>query len=81
MSLDLIALGSTVIWAFYVLGSGKNPFVKSTIFTSLTSLIITVILVPRLGVAGLPISTLIAGVLFNYRMSIIEGRKLLVYKL
>lgn len=79
MSVDLLLLGGTSIWGQYVLASGRNPFVISTVLTGLVSLGATVILVPRLGLTGLPVATIIAGLLFNYRKCLIEGS--LLYKL
>jgi O-antigen/teichoic acid export membrane protein len=76
MSLDMMLMGMTVIWGHYVLASGINPFFKSTILTGLMSLCFSVFLVQRYGVIGLPLATLIAGCIFNYRINLREGIRL-----
>jgi O-antigen/teichoic acid export membrane protein len=76
LALDFFVLGLTGIGGQFVLASGRNPFMVSTIFTGITSLSLTAILTPEIGVIGLPIATLIAGLLFNYRKCFVEYRKL-----
>ena len=76
MSLDLFLLGSSVIWAQFVLASGKNPFVVPTLLNGLSSLSATYFLVPILGLPGLPSATLIAGLAFNYRKCIAVGLRM-----
>ena len=73
MTIDLLFLGSSVIWGHYVLAAGRNPFVFSTIFTGTTSICLTISLAPLLGTMGLPLATLIAGLVFNYRRNLVEG--------
>jgi len=73
MAVDIFFLGCSVIWGQYVLAEGRNPFVVSTILTGITSLSLTLILAPSLGTAGLPLATLVAGVVFNYRRNLTEG--------
>jgi len=73
MTIDLLLLGGSVIWGHYVLAAGRNPFVFSTIFTGATSICLTISLAPLLGTMGLPLATLIAGLVFNYRRNLIEG--------
>jgi hypothetical protein len=73
MTIDLLFLGGSVVWGHYVLASGRNPFVLSTIFTGATSLCLTLSLAFPLGTMGLPLATLIAGLVFNYRRNLVEG--------
>ena len=73
MTIDLLFLGGSVIWGHYVLAAGRNPFVFSTIFTGAASLCLTISLAPLLGTMGLPLATLIAGLVFNYRRNLVEG--------
>ncbi len=75
LALDFSILAASVIWGHYVLASGRNPFVLSTILTGFTSLGLSILLVTELGIMGLPIATICAGILFNYRKNIIEGIK------
>jgi O-antigen/teichoic acid export membrane protein len=77
MSSDLLLLGSSVIWGHYVLASGRNPFVFSTVLTGLMSVILTLALAPVIGMPALPAATLIAGILFNYRVNFYEGTRLM----
>lgn len=66
MSLDYWILGTTVVWGFFVLASGINPFLYSTLLAGLLNLGLYVVLVPRLGLPGIPLATLAAGLLTNY---------------
>jgi len=73
MAIDLLFLGCTVIWGHYVLAEGRNPFVISTILTGFVSVCLTTCLTPLIGTTGLPLSTLVAGLAFNYRRNLAEG--------
>lgn len=73
MAIDVLFLGCTVIWGHYVLAEGKNPFVISTILTGVVSVYLTIYLAPSIGTTGLPLATLIAGLVFNYRRNLTEG--------
>jgi O-antigen/teichoic acid export membrane protein len=77
MSFDLLLLGASVIWGHYVLASGRNPFVIPTLLTGFTSLLLTLLLVPELGMPALPAATLISGLLINYRVTFYEGIRLM----
>jgi len=76
MTLDLLILGCSVIWGQYVLASGKNPFVVPTLLNGFSSLGVTCLLVPILGLPGLPTATLLTGLAFNYRKCFVEGFRL-----
>lgn len=76
MSIDFLILGMTGIWGQYVLASGRNPFVWSTVFTGISSLTLSYILTMKIGIIGLPCATLVAGLLFNYRKCIVAGLRL-----
>jgi O-antigen/teichoic acid export membrane protein len=73
MAIDVLFLGCTVIWGHYVLAEGRNPFVISTILTGFVSICLTTCLTPLIGTTGLPLATLIAGLVFNYRRNLAEG--------
>ena len=76
MAVDLFCLGASVIWGQYVLASGKNPFVLSTVLTGVMAMTLTILCALEFGVVGLPIATLMAGLCFNYRKCLNEGWKL-----
>jgi len=73
IAVDLALLGCTVIWGHFVLASGRNPFVISTILTGITTIALTILLVPLLKVAALPLATMLAGLMFNMRRNLSEG--------
>ncbi len=73
MTLDVLFLGCTVIWGHYVLAAGRNPFVWTTIATGFCSIIFSFWASKFLGTSGLPLATLAAGLLFNYRQCITQG--------
>lgn len=76
MALDFCILGLTNVGGQFVLASGKNPFVYSTIFMGIASFSLVILLTPHLGIIALPISTLTAGIVFNYRKCYTEYRKM-----
>ena len=75
MTLDLLLLGASVVWAQFVLASGRNPFVLPTIVNGTLALTLSVYLIPTLGVAALPAATIISGLILNYRLSLVYGIK------
>lgn len=76
MSIDYLILGCAVVWGQFVLASGKNPFVISTVINAVLNLILTVALCSRYGLMGLPLSTMICGILTNYWYNPYQGLKL-----
>jgi O-antigen/teichoic acid export membrane protein len=66
LAVDVLFLGLTVPCAWFVLASGRNPFVLTTILHGLLTVATIIILVPNLGVAGVPLSSLVAGLFTNY---------------
>jgi len=76
MAIDILFLGCTVIWGHYVLAAGRNPFVWTTIATGFCSIFFSFWASKFLGTTGLPLATLVAGLLFNYRQCIMQGRGL-----
>ena len=73
MAVDILFLGCTVIWGHYVLAAGRNPFVWTTIATGFCSILFSFWASKFLGASGLPLATLAAGLLFNYRQCITQG--------
>jgi O-antigen/teichoic acid export membrane protein len=66
LALDTFFLGVSVPCAWFVLASGRNPFVPSTILHGLFTVSMIIVVVPKLGVIGIPLSSLVAGLFTNY---------------
>jgi O-antigen/teichoic acid export membrane protein len=73
LALDVFVLGLTVPWAWFVLASGRNPFVPTTILNGLLMLLLCFLFVPRVGVSGIPISSIVAGTLTNHWFAVYTG--------
>jgi O-antigen/teichoic acid export membrane protein len=72
MAVDLLLLGVTVPMAQSVLASGRNPFAVPVVLTGISSLALAAILIPRFGVIGVPLATLLANVAFHERSYVVE---------
>jgi hypothetical protein len=72
MAVDLLLLGVTVPMAQSVLASGRNPFAVPVVLTGLSSLGLAAALIPRFGVIGVPLATLVANVAFHERAYMVE---------
>jgi O-antigen/teichoic acid export membrane protein len=72
LAVDLLLLGVTVPMAQSVLASGRNPFAVPVVLTGISSLALAAILIPRFGVIGVPLATLIANVAFHERAYVVE---------
>jgi O-antigen/teichoic acid export membrane protein len=79
LALDFCLAGLSVNWAWFVLASGKNPFVITTTITGLLTVAMTVILVPRMGIAGIPLGALIANLAANHWFNLLRGIQLLKF--
>jgi len=77
MAVDYGLLAFTVPWAWFVLASGKNPFVLSTLSNGVLNLILIAALTPRLGLIGLPLAGILSGLASNHVYNIVQGRQLL----
>ncbi len=77
MAIDYALLAFTVPWAWFVLASGTNPFVFTTISNGVLNLILIGLLVPRFGLVGLPFAGIISGLASNHFYNIFKGGKLL----
>jgi O-antigen/teichoic acid export membrane protein len=73
LAVDVFLLGLTVPWAWFVLASGRNPFVLTTILCGVFSLLFCFIFVPHFGVAGIPLSSILAGLLTNHWFVVYRG--------
>ena len=76
MSIDYTILVSCSVWGQFVLASGRNPFVISTVINAALNLTLTILLCIKYGLIGLPLSTLISGLLVNYWYNPYHGWKL-----
>ncbi|HON06511.1 MAG TPA: lipopolysaccharide biosynthesis protein [Verrucomicrobiota bacterium] len=76
MTIDNIILGSAAVWGQFVLASGRNPFVVFAIINAVLNLTLATILCMKYGLIGLPLSTLICGLLTNYWFNPYHGLKL-----
>jgi O-antigen/teichoic acid export membrane protein len=77
MSVDYLLLGAAVVWAQFVFASGRNPFVSSTVLNGALNLFLICFLCPGFGLMGLPLASLISGLLTNYWYSVFKGVQLL----
>ena len=77
MSADYFILCVASVFGQFVLASGKNPFVISTLINAALNLILTVVFCLRFGLLGLPMATLISGLISNYWFITYHGLKLL----
>lgn len=66
MGIDYGVLGFTALLAQFVLASGRNPFVITTLMNGLLNVFAMLIFVPRFGMLGIPMASLLAGFLLSY---------------
>lgn len=66
MGLDYLLLGLSAMLAQFVIASGSNPFVVTTLIGGILNLVGVWILVPRFALMGIPMASLLAGILTNY---------------
>lgn len=66
MAADFLIMAVASGMGQFVLASGINPFVISTLAAGILNVGFCFLLVPRLGIVGVPISTMTAGLLTNY---------------
>jgi len=72
LTIDFILLGISSFTAQIILATGYNPFLFSTLLTGLLALCLSLVLTPHLGLLGLTLAPLLAGICFNYRVSFYE---------
>lgn len=72
LTIDFIILGILSLAAQIILATGHNPFLLSTLLTGLLALCLSIVLTPHLGLLGLTLAPLLAGICFNYRISFLE---------
>ena len=76
MAIDYFILSSAVAWGFFVLASGSNPFMWTTLASGLANVALCVWLVDRFGLIGAPLATLATGIALNYWYNPWQGWKL-----
>ena len=72
IAIDFILLGISSFAAQIILATGYNPFLFSTLLTGLLALCLSIILTPQFGLLGLTLAPLLAGICFNYRISLVK---------
>jgi O-antigen/teichoic acid export membrane protein len=72
LTVDFVVLGISSFAAQIILATGHNPFLLSTLLTGLMALCLSIVLTPHLGLLGLTLAPLLAGICFNYRVSFSE---------
>jgi O-antigen/teichoic acid export membrane protein len=72
LTVDFVVLGISSFAAQIILATGHNPFLFSTLLTGLLALCLSLVLTPHLGLLGLTLAPLLAGICFNYRVSFYE---------
>lgn len=73
MALDYLLAALSVVWAQFVLASGRNPFVLSTLLCGIINLVLLFFLTRYIGLLGIPLSSLVAGLLTNYAYAPYKG--------
>ena len=68
--------GLAVVPGHFVLAAGSNPFALTTLVQGALTVIGVIILCPIVGVAGVPLSSLVAGVCTNYWYSPFKGAQI-----
>jgi|GEM_PF-1612800 len=71
MAVDFLILGITATMSQFVLASGVNPFAISTVIAGIISCSLMVVIVPRIGLIGVPLVSLTTGILVHYSYSTI----------
>jgi O-antigen/teichoic acid export membrane protein len=76
ISLNFLIAGLTVIPGHFVLAAGSNPFAITTTLQGVATILGMILLCPNTGLAGIPLSSLIAGGLTNYWYYPYRGERL-----
>ena len=77
MSIDSVIMCSAAAWGHFVIASGNNPFVISTILNGTGNILFCLVLSPFCGLLGIPLASLISGLLTNYWYNPLKGVQLL----
>jgi O-antigen/teichoic acid export membrane protein len=66
LTANFLISGLAVVPGHFVLASGTNPFALMTLVQGVLTVLGVVFLCPKIGIAGVPLSSLIAGLFTNY---------------
>jgi O-antigen/teichoic acid export membrane protein len=72
MGLDYAVCTCAVIGNQFVIASGRNPFAIPTLVAGLLNVAILFVLIPKGGIAGVPLASLIAGTIAAHWYSIVQ---------
>lgn len=72
-AVNFLIAGLAVVPAHFVLASGSNPFPLTTLVQGLLTIGGVMILCPVIGILGVPLSSLIAGLATNYWYSVMKA--------
>ncbi len=76
ISLDLVTLSIMSGVSQFILASGRNPFMTPSLIAGVINVLLLMILVPRIGVIGIPTASLASGFLTTYWVAIKHGLRL-----
>jgi O-antigen/teichoic acid export membrane protein len=68
--------GLSVVPGHFVLASGSNPFALTTLIQGVLTVVGIIFVCPKIGIAGAPLSALVAGLLTNYWYFLVKGWQL-----
>ncbi len=66
VTVNFLVAGLSVVPGHFVLASGSNPFALMTLVQGILTVLGVIFLCPIIGIAGVPFSSLIAGLFTNY---------------
>jgi O-antigen/teichoic acid export membrane protein len=66
LTINFLIAGFAVVPGHFVLASGSNPFAVATLIQGVLTVTGTIFLCPIIGISGVPLSSLIAGLFTNY---------------
>jgi O-antigen/teichoic acid export membrane protein len=73
ITINFLVGGVTITPGHFVLASGRNPFAASTMIQGVLTIAGVFVLCPRYGLMGVPVSSLLAGLLTNYWYNPFKG--------
>ena len=77
LAVDFCLMNCSGSWGAFVLARGINPFVISTLLSGAMTLVLCVVLGRGLGLLGITLASLVAGLCTNYWFVILQGLRLL----
>jgi O-antigen/teichoic acid export membrane protein len=72
LSIDYLLLTTSVVWAQFVLASGSNPFVWTTLLAGILNVVFCALLA-HLGTKGIALASLLSGLCTNYWFTTWKG--------